>query len=145
MPDYKKAVIYTISNDTDIYVGSTCNNIQRKYHHKTASKNPKNKEYNKSLYTFIRANGGWDAFTMKIIKEFPCENKIQLLIEENIHILEIGTINKQSSHNTLEDNKQKRKAQNKKRYTKLTEVERLEINKQRRLKRNTKSLVQSQV
>ena len=75
MPDYSKAVIYTIRTKDGVYVGSTTNFIQRKYNHKC---NIKTNNY--KLYKTIRDNDGeWD---MKPYKEFPCETKQQLNIEE---------------------------------------------------------------
>lgn len=84
--DYKKSLIYAITCKADptlLYVGSTTDFRKRKASHKARSlitdDNPRN---NIKIYTLIRANGGWDSFEMKPIKEFPCENKTQLVIEE---------------------------------------------------------------
>ena len=75
MPDYSKSIIYTIRTRDSVYVGSTTNFINRKHAHK---RNIKDKET--KLYKTIRDNNGeWD---MKPYKEFPCENKTQLIIEE---------------------------------------------------------------
>ncbi len=83
--DDSKALIYSIVFKTDeplIYVGSTTNFRERKHKHKTTCYNEKNRDYNFEVYVMIRANGGWDNFDIKPVKEFPCENKIQLVIEE---------------------------------------------------------------
>lgn len=80
--DYKKAVIYSIVSKTDetlLYIGSTTNFRHRKWEHKSDCNT---ETYLTPVYLMIRANGGWDAFEMKPVKEFPCENKIQLTIEE---------------------------------------------------------------
>lgn len=75
MPDYSKGLIYTIKSCDDLYVGSTTNFIQRKFLHKSRIKN-----HDSKLYKTIRDNEcRWD---MKPYKEFPCENKTQLTIEE---------------------------------------------------------------
>ena len=80
MPDYSKAVIYTIRSGDGLYVGSTCNYTKRKHDHKHHISNYNKKVYNAKLYKTIRENNGeWD---MKPHKEFPCENKTQLTIEE---------------------------------------------------------------
>jgi len=82
---YSKSVIYKIVCNTDktlIYIGSSCNFITRKSHHKSSCNNPNGKKYNYPLYTMIRDNGGWDNFRMVIIEEYPCENKTQLCIRE---------------------------------------------------------------
>jgi post-segregation antitoxin (ccd killing protein) len=75
MPDYSKGLIYTIRTCDNLYVGSTTNFTKRKYRHKCKIKNSDGK-----LYQTIRDNEcRWE---MKPYKEFPCENKIQLTIEE---------------------------------------------------------------
>ena len=75
MPDYSKGLIYTIKTGNGLYVGSTTNFTKRKYQHKWRVNNDNGK-----LYDTIRKNGEeWD---MKPYKEFPCENKTQLTIEE---------------------------------------------------------------
>ena len=83
--DFSQGLIYSIVCKTDaslLYVGSTTNLTQRKNTHKTACINENSKIYNLQVYVMIRANGGWENFVMKPIKEFPCENNIQLTIEE---------------------------------------------------------------
>ena len=78
--DYKKSVIYTIKTGDSVYVGSTTNFTTRKGHHKTNLYNQNSKKYNFKLYKTIRDNGcNW---VMKPYKEYPCENSIQLVIEE---------------------------------------------------------------
>jgi hypothetical protein len=83
--DYSKGLIYSIVCKTDetlLYVGSTTNWTQRKSLHKSMCNNEKYKGYNFLVYVMVRDNGGWDNFNMNPVKEFPCENKIQLIIEE---------------------------------------------------------------
>lgn len=78
--DYSKALIYSIVCKTDptlLYIGSTTDFRHRKSVHKSKTKND-----NTQVYVMIRANGGWEAFEMKPVKEYPCDNKIQLVIEE---------------------------------------------------------------
>ena len=78
--DYKRSVIYTIKTGDGLYVGSTTDFTKRKNSHKSNIYNEKRKDYNYKLYKTIRENGGeWD---MKPYKEYPCENKTQLVIEE---------------------------------------------------------------
>ena len=80
MPDYSKAVIYTIRSGDGLYVGSTCAYANRKHQHKSNIYNENKRDYKVKLYKTIRENNGdWD---MKPHKEFPCENKLQLQIEE---------------------------------------------------------------
>jgi hypothetical protein len=73
---YSKTKIYKlVCNDTtvkDLYVGHTTNWIKRKWRHKYECKN-----YNKKKDIFIRNNGGWDNWSMILIEEYPCNNKLQ--------------------------------------------------------------------
>ncbi len=76
MPDYFKSIIYTIRTRDCIYVGSTTDFRRRKWQHKSRIKTNNSKK----LYKTIRDNDyEWD---MKPYKQFPCESKIQLIIEE---------------------------------------------------------------
>jgi tRNA A22 N-methylase len=108
MPDYSKSLIYKIqhlNDDNLLYIGSTTNFTKRKYKHKSACKTKKSK-----LYVMIRGNGGWDCFNMIVIKEFPCENKQELLIEEDNMMREMkSTLNVQRAHLTDEEIKEQKK------------------------------------
>lgn len=74
--DYSKMVIYKICckdlNITDIYIGHTCNLVNRRWHHKNCCNNEKSKDYNKKAYQFIRANGGWDNWSVIEVDKCPC-------------------------------------------------------------------------
>jgi hypothetical protein len=91
---YANAQIYWIhckdAKINQFYVGSTCNFFDRRVKHIEAFYNPKNKAHNKLLYKYIRENGGWNNFTMDTIEPYPCDNKLELLINEQewINILE---------------------------------------------------------
>jgi len=80
MPDYSKCIIYTIRTPTGLYVGSTCNFTNRKYNHNRNIHNENDRKYNFKLYKNIRENN--DEWEMKPYNEFPCENKTQMVIEE---------------------------------------------------------------
>lgn len=78
--NYNKTIIYKLVNNNDfdnenIYVGSTTEFIKRKYHHKNCCCNENSKGYNCKVYQNIRANGGWENWTMLEIEKFPCEDK----------------------------------------------------------------------
>lgn len=80
MVNYSNAVIYTIRTGDSVYVGSTCNFKHRKWEHKYSLTTETAKQYNLKLYETIRENGGkWD---MKPYKMFPCNNKMEMRIEE---------------------------------------------------------------
>lgn len=81
--DYSKCIIYKIVSNNpevrEIYVGSTTDFKSRKNQHK---KHSQYENDNIKLYKTIRDNGGWDNYSMIPIIEYPCENRIQLLIKE---------------------------------------------------------------
>jgi len=144
--DFKKSVIYKIVNADEslIYVGSTTDFRKRKAQHKKCCNNEKYKQSSLHVYQMIRDNGGWDSFTMIPIKEFPCENKIQLVIEEERNRKELkANLNKYKAHRTedeqVEENKKKckvyretHKAENEA-YTKAyREIHKAEIKEQKK-------------
>jgi len=77
--DFGKTIMYKIVCDDlnvkDCYVGHTTNMTKRKYKHKTACNNEKNKAYNRKIYQIIRQNGGWSNWSMLLIETFPCKDK----------------------------------------------------------------------
>ena len=84
--DYSKALIYKIvCNDLKIkecYYGSTTNFKARKFNHKSICNNENHKDYINPKYQFIRENGGWGNFSMVLVKEFACNNRLELEREE---------------------------------------------------------------
>ena len=103
-----KASIYKIvckdENVKDIYVGSTTNFNLREYFHDKTSKNANSKEYNFKKNVFIRNNGGFENFKMKLIKEAEFENKTEMRKEEQLFIRELGaTLNDKRAYITDED------------------------------------------
>jgi hypothetical protein len=76
--NYSKCVIYKICcNDltkTDVYVGHTTDFINRKARHKIVCNNENHPSHNLKVYQYIRENGGWNAFSIIIIEEYPCNN-----------------------------------------------------------------------
>jgi len=77
--NYEKTIMYKIVCDDltikDCYVGHTTNMTKRKYKHKTACNNEKNKAHNRKIYQIIRQNGGWSNWSMLLIETFPCKDK----------------------------------------------------------------------
>ena len=100
--DYSKSVIYkiqSIHDDNLLYIGSTTDFTRRKSEHKSRHKTKKAK-----VYEMIRGNGGWDCFNIIVVKEFPCENKQELLIEEDNMMREMKSIlNMRRPHRTNEE------------------------------------------
>ena len=74
--DYSKVIIYKIVcndlNVQDCYVGSTTHFVNRKYAHKYACSHSNQKTHNLKVYQTIRANGGWDNWTMLELEKYPC-------------------------------------------------------------------------
>ena len=68
-----------------IYIGSTHDEIERERLHKSDCNNENGGQYNYKVYKFIRENGRWDNWIFEVIQEFPCENKIELVIREQYH------------------------------------------------------------
>jgi hypothetical protein len=90
MTDFSKAVIYNIYckdiTVLEFYIGSTHDEKKRKRDHKSNCNNENcERHYNLKVYKHIRDNGGWDNWIFKVIEEFPCENKIELVIREQYH------------------------------------------------------------
>ena len=74
--NYQKAVIYKIISRNPELAGwshsdYTTDFVKRKNYIKTSCKNGKDD----TLFNFINQNGGWDAFEMLMICEFPTTNK----------------------------------------------------------------------
>lgn len=120
------SLIYKIyckdENIKDCYIGSTNNFIGRKYKHKSNCNNINSKEYNNKLYTFIRANSGWENFDFMILEQF--ENK---MIKQDLVKIEgqyiknnNATLNFEIAGRTAEeyyqDNKTKKQEYNKVKY-----------------------------
>ena len=76
--DYSKTIIYKIVcndlNITKLYVGHTTNFIQRKWKHKYSCNTETHNTYNYKIYQFIRANGGWDNWSMIEIEKYSCQD-----------------------------------------------------------------------
>jgi len=92
--DYSNTIMYKfVCNDlnvTDCYVGHTINMTKRKYWHKSACTNEKNKHHNLKIYKIIRENGGWDNWSMILVEEFPCKDKYEACKREREVYEELG-------------------------------------------------------
>jgi len=114
--DYSKTIIYKIvCNDmtiTDLYVGSTVDFTCRKNIHKSTCNRPNNKEYNYKIYQSIRANGGWQNWTMVMIEPFPCENRLQAERRERYWYEELSaSLNGKCPSRTMAEYRQDNKEQ----------------------------------
>jgi hypothetical protein len=80
-----KGSVYSILGTMGVvYVGSTKCFLLRRANHKRQSIVNQS-----SLYTFIRENGGWSAFEMKVIEEIEYTDKRDLYQRERFHIEEL--------------------------------------------------------
>ena len=105
--DYSKCVIYKIQhleNDKLLYIGHTTNFIKRKYDHKFCSIHQVNKL---KLYEMIRANGGWNNFSMIKLYDYPCSNNEEARTEEDKVMRQLkSTLN---IYQGIEDKQKKKK------------------------------------
>ena len=122
--DYNKTIIYKlVCKDLtikELYVGATTNWYNRQHNHKSDCNNEKSKK-NLKVYRFIRANCGFDNWSMIMVEEYPCENKLQSDTREHYWTDFLGaTLNSQVQRRTpkkyQEDNKEKIAEYNKKIY-----------------------------
>ena len=107
--DYSKGKIYKITNDynNDIYVGSTCDTLAKRYsNHKKDSK--KERCQNMNIYKLMNEIG-FDRFRIELIENYPCEDRYQLRQKEGYYIRQMGTLNMKiecrTSKEWEEDNK----------------------------------------
>ena len=101
MPKYENALVYKLCCDdpeiTDIYVGSTCNFKVRKQKHKSSCNNENGEHFNRYVYQYIRENGGWDAWSMILVKKYPhvVDNQELVMKERKWVTILKATLNKQ--------------------------------------------------
>lgn len=130
--DYSKSIIYKIvckdESVSFIYVGSTCNWIQRYSQHKSDCINVKSPRHKYKLYEFMRTNGGWGNFVMIQVEEFSCANKRDLEEREQYWKDTLESIENTYGTNRAFLSPEKRAEQNKKFYQEHKE----EIKKQKR-------------
>jgi hypothetical protein len=68
----------------------------RKWSHKSSCCNPNDYKHNRYVYQFIREHGGWDAWSMILVKKYPhvVDNQ-ELLMKERKWITKLNaTLNK---------------------------------------------------
>jgi len=106
-----EGVIYKIySDDVDeIYIGSTLDLSKRKTYHKRACYDKRSIKYTYKLYQFIRAHGGFYKFKFSILETVKLQNKDQLRILEQDHILrnENAVLNTNNAFTDVKEYKKK--------------------------------------
>ena len=91
--NYANTYIYQICsldpNITEIYVGHTTDMTRRKTKHKCCCNNENSKGYHLNVYQFIRANGGWDNWTMIMVEKISCSNSFEARAKEQYQFLNL--------------------------------------------------------
>ena len=115
MSKYQNGKIYKIVNSIDklIYVGSTIKSLSQRFsvHKCDAKRSPERK-----LYKHF-AKYGIHHFEIKLIKKYPCNNKLELEIEEERYKLLLNAqLNTRRAHQTAEQKKACEKEWHEKNY-----------------------------
>ena len=77
---------------TETYIGSCWDMGKRLRDHASNCYNENNKEYNKPVYRYIRENGDFHTFTMRVIDSGECEDLTELHCAEQFYIDMAGGI-----------------------------------------------------
>jgi len=112
--DYSKTIIYKLCCKdvaiTEIYVGSTTNFRDRKRCHKLSCNLKTHNAYNTRKAQFIRANGGFENWTMIQLDVYPCQNKREAEMRERYWIETLqATLNSMIPFKTEEEIKEQQK------------------------------------
>ena len=105
--DFKNAKIYKITNDynDEVYVGSTCNTLVRRF---SVHKCDARKHNERALYKLMNEIGE-SRFRIQLICDYPCEDKYQLKQKEGEYIRNLGTLNKQIAGRTQQQYQEEHK------------------------------------
>ena len=115
--DYSNTHFYKIVckdlNIKDCYVGHTRNFAKRKRTHKNSSIHALNRNYNLTVYKFIRDNGGFTNFEMILINTEPCEHRLEALSKERQYKEQLkATLNQLNPYLTDEERLKKAETYN---------------------------------
>ena len=104
-----KYLIYIITINDNIYIGSTLNLKKRFETHKKMY----NKKSTRKLYECICLNGGWHNIKYEIIEELDCESTVEARIrEEYWRCFYNANMNTRKAHVTEEELKERIKEKN---------------------------------
>ena len=120
MPNYQNGKIYAIrSHQTDnIYIGSTCSPLYKRfYDHKANYKSKKNK-INYSSFKIVK----YDDAYIELLEEYPCNSKEELNKKEGEYIRSMDCVNKEIAGRTEKEYKE----ENKEHYKQLSKKYRKE-------------------
>ncbi len=101
--DFGKGKIYKITNDfnDDVYVGSTCDTLIKRFSSHKQSRKDKTK-YHKPLYKLMNEIG-FERFRIDLIEDCPCDDKYQLRQREGYFIRQFGTLNIEIAGRTIKE------------------------------------------
>ncbi len=113
---YENTICYKIvcKDDSikDTYIGHTVDFQSRLKNHKCNCHNSSSKEYNHKIYQFIRANGGFENWSVQVIETYNCKNRNeakqheQMLIKQHNSSLNTTTPGR-TNQEWLKDNREK--------------------------------------
>ena len=103
--NFKNGKIYKITNNinNEIYVGSTCDILRKRFNNHTKQITQERKK-NRPLYKLM-IELGTDVFRIDLIENYPCEDKQALRQREGYWIRQIATLNKQIAGRTAKEAK----------------------------------------
>lgn len=87
--DYLQSKIYTITREKDIYIGSTIQELKRRFNNHHTNKDC-------SLYYYIHnnCNGDWSEWKINLYEDYPCNNVEELTKREGEIIKKFKSYNK---------------------------------------------------
>tara|TARA_R110002153_G_scaffold49949_1_gene140785 strand:+ start:76 stop:570 length:495 start_codon:yes stop_codon:yes gene_type:complete len=94
---------------TETYIGSTWDMKDRLIKHASNCYNENSKDYNYPIYKYIRENGGFHTFTMRVIDSGECEDETELHCAEQFYIDIAGGIENLLNEKDALVDKEKRK------------------------------------
>jgi primosomal protein N'' len=101
--NFSKGKIYKITNDfnDDVYVGSTCDTLIKRFsaHKYSMRDNTKNSS---KFYTFMNEIG-FERFRIDLIEDYSCTDKYQLRQREGHYLRQIGTLNKEIAGRNVQE------------------------------------------
>lgn len=118
--DFSKGKIYKITNDynDDVYVGSTCDTLIKRFSSHKSNINCKAK-INRPLNVLMNEIGT-ERFRIDLVENYPCNDKYQLRQREGYWIREMGSLNMlvagRGKKELYEENKEEILMKNKERY-----------------------------
>ena len=138
--DYSQAKIYKITNDfnNDIWVGTTCDTIVKKF---SVHKAQAIRKYRKDcIIQKLIKEYGFDRFRIQLIEDYPCEDLYQLRQRQGYYIRELKAINKYADGKDYYEKNKEHMNEQKKEYDQRPEVkeQRKEYLKQYRQKPEVK-------